>query len=176
MQQFSEARIKKKVGYIGTISKWVDLELIKNVAMKNMDIDFYIIGPIDRTIKIEKYYDANNVIFTGSQSYCSIPNILNNLDVCIMPFTKTDLVKSVNPVKIYEYLAMGKPVIALRYAETQKFGDLIYTYDTEEEFDCLLKKIFPINEREKLIHKKLEFARKNSWNQRANQFEKLMNQ
>lgn len=167
---------KKKVGYIGTISIWMDLDLIKNVALKNSNIDFYIIGPVEKGTNLEKYSDIENIIFTGSQPYYSIPNILNDLDVCIMPFKKTDLVKSVNPVKIYEYLAMGKPVIALRYDETEKFGDLIYTYETQKEFENCLNKILHQQEEKSVMDKRKRFAKQNSWKCRTNQIEKFINE
>lgn len=166
---------KRKVGYIGTISTWVDLDLIKNIALKYSDLDFYIIGPIEKQTYMQKYSKIGNIIFTGSQPYYSIPNILNKLDICIMPFKKTDLVKAVNPVKIYEYLAMGKPVIALRYEETEKFGDLIYMYNNEDEFQLCLDKILQGSESTSVIDRRIKFAQNNSWENRTNTLEKILN-
>lgn len=166
---------KKRVGYVGTISKWVDLNLVENIAIKNKNLDFYIIGPIENGTDIRKYKNINNIIFTASQPYYSIPNILSKLDITIMPFKKIDLVDSVNPVKVYEYLAMGKPVIALRYTETEKFGDLIYLYDNADEFQLCLNKILNCQEDSKVIENRMEFAKNNSWENRVNILEKMLN-
>lgn len=164
-----------KVCYIGTISKWLDLKLIKNIAIKNKNIDFYLIGPIDKDTNIGLCDNINNIIFTGIQPYNCIPNILNRIDITVMPFKKNDLIESVNPVKIYEYLAMGKPVIALKYSETEKFKDLIYTYKTEEEFQKLLYKSINETKDNIRIQKKIDFANKNSWLERTNEFQKIIN-
>ena len=164
---------KKKVAYIGTISSWVDLDLIQNMAKKFKDVNFYIIGPLDRNFNKDKYSQTNNMIFTGTQPYEIIPTILSKVDISIMPFRKNQLVKTVNPVKIYESLAMGKPVIATRYEETEKFGDLIFTYDSAEEFESILSKLLSQNEEETVIRRRIEFARENSWEKRVEQIEKL---
>ncbi|MGB4752417.1 MAG: glycosyltransferase, partial [Fervidobacterium sp.] len=137
------------------------------------DVNFYIIGPLDRNFNKDKYSQTNNMIFTGTQPYEIIPTILSKVDISIMPFRKNQLVKTVNPVKIYESLAMGKPVIATRYEETEKFGDLIFTYDSAEEFESILSKLLSQNEEETVIRRRIEFARENSWEKRVGQIEKL---
>ncbi|OMC91583.1 glycosyltransferase, partial [Paenibacillus odorifer] len=165
---------RKKVGFIGTISEWVDLNLIKLIALKNKNVDFYMIGPVDRSINLDDYNNIDNIFFTNVQPYYSIPNILDGLDVTIMPFKKSKLVESVNPVKIYEYLAMAKPVIAIRYDETKKFGDLIYTYETIEEFDSILKGLLTECIDDEVINNRIRFAKQNSWKERTSQLEGII--
>lgn len=163
----------KKVAYIGTVDKWVDLELIKKLAKNNKNIDFYVIGPVSRNISIDNYKEVENIIFTGVQPYDSIPYILSKIDVSIMPFKKNELVEAVNPVKIYESLAMGKPVIATRYQETEKFGEYIFTYENIEEFENILLSLINKKENPDIIQKRIEFAMENSWEKRVNEIESL---
>lgn len=163
---------RKRVGYIGTISNWVDTKLISNIAKKYNDIDFYFIGPIELGTDISQISSLENVIFTGTQPYYSVPNILKNIDVAIMPFKMSDLIKSVNPVKIYEYLALSKPVIALGYKETEKFGDLIYRYNTEQEFEKQL--LIAINEDNTINTDRVSFANNNSWQKRVLELSRIL--
>lgn len=164
---------KQKICYVGTISDWVDLDLISEVAKKYNDVNFYFIGPIDKNLDIEIYRSYQNIIFTGVQPYQSIPEILNSVDIAIMPFILNDLVMSVNPVKIYEYLAMGKPVIATRYSETEKFGNLINLYSTLSEFDNIIINL--LNEEDKdLQQKRVDYAKNNSWASRVKDFEECL--
>lgn len=167
---------RKKVCYIGTISSWVDLELIYNIAMKHRDISFYLVGPVDNSINLNRYVELDNIFFTGVQSYEIIPLILNGIDVAIMPFIINDLVLSVNPVKIYEYLAMGKPVIATKYSETEKFGDLINTFKNQNEFETILLKILFSTTSNDEISKKINFAFENSWDIRVKEFQKIISE
>ena len=163
---------KKKVGYIGTISGWVQVDLIFQVAKERKDIDFYFIGPIEAGLNIDMEKRPDNVIFTGTQPYYEIPTILKQLDVTIMPFEKSKLIESVNPVKIYEYLSLGKPVIATRYEETEKFGDVIYTYGDKEEFMYQLEK--SLQETGNMNDIRIKYARENSWESRVEHIRKML--
>jgi len=157
---------KKKIGYIGTISEWLDLELIKNFALKHKNVEFYLYGPIDKSVDVNSYKTMQNIFFEGVKPYSSLPSILSEIDIAIMPFKVTDLIKSVNPVKIYEYLAMGKPVLAVHYPEMIKFGDLIETYDSALDFEEILLRMLTVEHNVNDINRKVEFARMNSWDER----------
>lgn len=170
-----KANNRKKVAYIGTISDWVNISMIYKLAKEMSNVDFYVVGPLDRHINMDEYNDLDNMIFTGPQPYYTVPAIIKQMDVMIMPFVLNEVVESVNPVKIYEYLAMGKPVIATGYSETYQFANLIETYNTETEFAELLKNQLAINtDNPDLIEKRIAFASNNSWKQRANGFKKLI--
>lgn len=164
----------KKVGYIGTISVWMDIELISSIAKERSDLDFYFIGPVEEGTDISMLKDIKNIYFVATQPYESVPNILNKLDVAMMPFRDTDLVRSVNPVKIYEYLSLAKPVIALRYSETEKFGDLIYTYSTVEQFKDKLEKAVSENH-ELYKNERIQYANKNTWVSRVFELQEKIN-
>ena len=170
-----KANNRKKVAYIGTISDWVNISMIYKLAKEMSNVDCYVVGPLDRHINMDEYNDLDNMIFTGPQPYYTVPAIIKQMDVMIMPFVLNEVVESVNPVKIYEYLAMGKPVIATGYSETYQFANLIETYNTETEFAELLKNQLAINsDNPDLIEKRIAFASNNSWKQRANGFKKLI--
>lgn len=169
----NEYKYKKIIGYIGTISEWFDYELIKSLSEKYPEFLFCIIGPVNKEVKFVQENKSKNIIFPGSIPYKEVPNMLNNFDVAIMPFKNNKLVQAVNPVKIYEYLALNKPVIALRYKETEKFSNHIYLYNTIEEFEICLKKA--LNEDNNLNIDRLNFALSNSWKSRVDEFESFIN-
>lgn len=167
----SNAR-KKRIGYIGTISEWLDLDLIKNFALKYNNVEFYLYGPIDKSVDISLYNTLENIFFEGVKPYNMLPSILSDIDIAIMPFKVTDLIKSVNPVKIYEYLAMGKHIIAVYYPEMEKFGDLIETYNNALDFEETLSRMLTVEYNVNDINRKVEFARMNSWDERISVLEK----
>ncbi|GKU27268.1 glycosyl transferase [Clostridium folliculivorans] len=163
---------KKSIGYIGTVSHWFDFQLIKNMAVKYVDIDFYIIGPVENNVAIDSISNISNIKILGTKPYDMVPSLIDSFDITIMPFVLNDVVKSVNPVKVYEYLALGKPVITTDYSETKKFGDLIYTYNSEKEFEDSMLQAFKENEEFKL--KRIAFAKNNSWSSRVRDFIKFV--
>ncbi|MDV4150391.1 glycosyltransferase [Clostridium sp. AL.422] len=156
-----------KIAYIGAISEWFDFDLIRNVSLRNPTIYFYIIGPIEKGVDIEKISNLKNVEIVGSIPYDEVPKVLASIDIAIMPFKLNELIKSVNPVKIYEYLSMGKKVLSIRYDETEKFSNYIELYKNEVEFEEKLKKLL---KEECSIDYKIDYAKKNSWSKRVDEF------
>ncbi|MDU7363119.1 glycosyltransferase [Clostridium sp.] len=155
------------VAYIGAISEWFDFKLIKNVALRNKDINFYIIGPIEKGISIEEFNGLTNINIIGSIPYEEVPKVLYSVDVAIMPFILNDLIKAVNPVKIYEYLAMGKNVLAIRYSETEKFSEHVDLYSNEDEFEYKLRNLLNKNVD---IKERIDYAKDHSWEKRVKEF------
>lgn len=156
------------ITYIGTVSNWFDLELLRNVqkiySEKNIIYNLY--GPVD--------YNAD---FTGFNLKGPVPHerifdAMLESDILIMPFVLNDLIKSVNPVKLYEYIYSGKPVISIEYAETMKFSNYIYLYkpgDTDSFINCL-KEIATNNYEGKMpLNSAQKFVCDNTWTERGNE-------
>lgn len=159
---------RKKIGYIGTVSSWFDCESLIKAAEKLKDVDFSIIGPIIQGCDIaDQVKNIPNIKLEGPKDYKEIPKILNSFDVAIMPFKLNKLIESVNPVKIYEYLAMNKPTVATRYKETEKFGELIYLYSSPDEFVTAVEKALL---EEEVKPERRKFALGNSWDDRVKEF------
>ena len=93
-------------------------------------------------------------------------------DILIMPFVLNDLIKSVNPVKLYEYIYSGKPIISLEYGETIKFSDYIYLYkpsDTDSFINCLNEIKANNYAGKQSLANAQKFVYGNTWAERANE-------
>ncbi|MBQ3688587.1 MAG: glycosyltransferase [Bacteroidales bacterium] len=159
--------------YIGTISEWFDFDLLKKVQdlYKDRQIVFNLYGPCEKT------YNFDFVNFKGLVKHEMIFDIMAESDVLIMPFVVNDLIKSVNPVKLYEYIYSGKPVISVKYSETEKFGEYVYLYDNNnpESFVEQLNLIKENNYQGKAdIQKARQFVENNTWSHRVDEIMKLM--
>jgi glycosyltransferase involved in cell wall biosynthesis len=120
----------------------------------------------------------------GSQPPQTLPNWVAQFDVCLIPFLKNDLTAGIYPLKINEYLACGKPVVATRFSDLSDFEEVVDIADTSEEFIILVKKVLgesrPKNQSNKHANnddiphetrkKRIAFARQNSWENRAEAF------
>lgn len=101
--------------YIGALwGTWFDWELVKYVAAYAPDFNFIFIGNIpDDNSYIQELVTYPNVFFLGLKPQYLLPHYLKHSDVCIIPFKYDEkIIKYTNPLKIYEYLAMGKPVVS----------------------------------------------------------------
>jgi glycosyltransferase involved in cell wall biosynthesis len=111
-----QASTRPRVGFIGAVqSHKVDVELIKYVASKMPHVDFVIAGPIGYGISghgVDPEEFPANVSFPGLISRTDIPSFLSQLDVGIIPYLINDYTAGVFPMKVFEYLGAGLPVVA----------------------------------------------------------------
>ena len=124
--------------YIGTISSWLDFELIGKSLNDLNNIIYFIIGPIERNIEILKH---DRIKYFGSVEHKYIKSLALKSDILIMPFKLDKLVTAVDPVKMYEYIAFGKKIISVKYNELDKFSQYVSFYENYNEFKKILQSL-----------------------------------
>ena len=154
------------LGYIGAIDQRIDLNLLKDLAQALPDYKIEMLGPLKVEVSNEM---PSNVVFLGARPQSEIPDIAKKWDVCIIPFVKNQLTKAIYPLKINEYLAMGKPVVTTDFSDLSDFEQLISITETNKDFIAATKKELRYNNRMK-IQKRIEFSLQNSWESRAKSF------
>jgi len=104
------------IGYYGAISEWFDTALLAEVAESRPAWSFVLIG---RTFGADtrRFDGLPNVQLIEEQPYEALPRYLNAFDVCVIPFRLNALTESTNPVKFYEFLSAGKPVVSVPLPE-----------------------------------------------------------
>ena len=115
---------KPIVGFWGYLGDWLDWDIIEHCIHNAPDLHFLLIGPA--TKGLTKRIDAPNVIYTGPMAYELLPQSLAHFSCAILPFARNQYTEAVNPVKVYEYLAGGCPVVATPLPELLQFGKEIY--------------------------------------------------
>jgi len=147
--------------YVGAIDEWFDIDLLSNVAKKCREISFIVIG--NSRIDLSKLINLSNVFLLGKKDYKEIPAYMYNSNVGIIPFNKNHpIVQSINPIKLYEYMACGLPVVATRWKELEIIKSPAYLADNVNSFiEGLKTALQDINK-----DKYLKFARTNSWDLR----------
>lgn len=152
---------RKVIGYYGAISDWFDVALVADLARRRPDWDFVLIGAT---------YGANllpfgrlaNVTLPGEQPYTTLPEWLGKMDVCIIPFKRNALTEATNPVKVYEMLAAGKPVVSVPIPEVAALAPLVRLAWTAEEFEREIVAAFDDVDEET----RRAFARGQTWEKR----------
>jgi glycosyltransferase involved in cell wall biosynthesis len=161
-------RNKKTVGYIGALSSWVDVDLVYGTAEELPEVDFILVGPFDPWTKSYIKSKPNNVCPLGVKGYGQIPSYVNIFDVCIIPFKPGPISDSTDPVKLYEYFSLGKPVVAtpLKALEEYDDGHLLKTARTADEFADATRFFFTYDSPEWQALRR-QIARQNSWLSKA---------
>ncbi len=127
------------VGYYGAIAEWFDVDAVAQAASRRPDWSFVLVGRADGSSP-GRLDALRNIHRTGEVPYENLGEQLTAFDVCTIPFRRTPLTEATNPVKLYEYLATGKPVVARRLPEIEPFSDLVELYDSPAEFGAALER------------------------------------
>ncbi|NNM51356.1 MAG: glycosyltransferase, partial [Pseudomonadales bacterium] len=130
---YKDSKSRRIIGYYGAIAEWFDLDLVEAVASAYPDCLILLVG--DDTVGAHKILaKMPNVEFTGEVPYSTLPYYLYAFDVCLLPFKVIPLTLATNPVKVYEYLAAGKPVVCVDLPEISHFGDQVARAASVDEF------------------------------------------
>ena len=120
------------IGFFGVIGAWIDLPLLRGLAESRPDWTFLMVGLV--STDISDFLSLPNVQFVGPQPYGSLPGWAAAFDVAIIPTLPTRQRIYANPLKLREYLATGRPVVATPTSATESFADVVQLAATPSEF------------------------------------------
>ena len=124
------------LGYTGTIHPdRVDIALIERMANQMSAGCIALVGPSHLLdADIVRLGATGRVVFTGAVPYSQVPEYMRAFDVCITPHLVTEFTESLNPIKLWEYLACGKPIVATPVAGFRDFPQFVHIATTAAEF------------------------------------------
>lgn len=166
-----------RIGYTGKITPWrIDFDLIRYLAMNRPDCSIIMIGPMHTEAKplIDGLRDLKNVYFLGPRNYYSLPEYIKGFQVCIIPHKVDKLTASMDPIKLYDYLATGKSVVSTSVSEVMKFKEAINVAHSKEEFLSYLDDVICTSPDKDKISTRLKIAQENSWEKRTGQLIKIL--
>lgn len=153
------------VGYFGAIARWLDVELVQRVAVERPDYTFVLIGGVF-DVNVTPLENLPNVRFLGQQPYAQMPSYLASFDACMIPFVVDEVTAATDPVKFYEYVCLGKPVVATPMPELEPHRELLYFATTSSEFASQLDAALHEND-PGLVARRVALARENTWTARV---------
>lgn len=134
---------KLQLIYIGAIFNWFDAYLVGEVAKRLKNWDLILIGPCSMPSDQSKFLNHPNIKFLGRREYYELPELLANAQVAIIPFIINDLISGTSPIKFYEYLAAGLPVVATPIPEIVPYIEqgVVACTDKPTEFANLVEEL-----------------------------------
>jgi GT2 family glycosyltransferase/2-polyprenyl-3-methyl-5-hydroxy-6-metoxy-1,4-benzoquinol methylase len=152
------------VGYYGAISDWFDSDLVADLAERRPDWDFLLVGSTYNA-DTSRLAQLANVRLVGEKPYAEIPDWLGQFDVAVIPFKRVPLTEATNPVKAYEILASGKPVVSVPIPEVAALSPLVRLASDAAEFEREVGAALAEND-PRAVEKRRAFARENTWQRR----------
>jgi glycosyltransferase involved in cell wall biosynthesis len=161
------------VGYIGSVFRWINQKMVAYAAKQRPGWSFVFVGPLQTNIS--SLQKLPNVHFLGPRPYTALPSYLKGFDVATVPFVINEVTLRASPIKFYEYLASGLPIVATRLPDFEPFEHLAWLIRTPEEFVAGLEQAV---QNDSLHARKLRMieARKHSWEARFQQIETILTQ
>jgi len=169
------AGIKKPIiGYFGAIERRIDYDMMQILFKTNPDKSFVMIGPIDRYYIKEEEYNAPNLYLPGPVPYEELPAVLKGFDVAIIPFKKDDVSSDIFPLKLFEYLGSGRPIVSTNFNPDLKdfTFDTVPYCTTAAEFSAAIE--VALNDTADLQKRRLEVAADNTWEHRISEIKDLL--
>jgi glycosyltransferase involved in cell wall biosynthesis len=151
------------IGYVGAMdSARLDEKILELIAMAHPEWNIVLVGPEDDFFINSRLHNISNIFFLGRKPLTRLAEFVNVFDVCINPQLLNTITRGNYPLKIDEYLAMGKPVVASRTRAMKLFEDHTYLADKPEEYVSLIEKaLAEDNEKNRL--RRIKFAKSHTW-------------
>jgi hypothetical protein len=162
-------------GYVGTISSWLDFEALVKIVNAFPSVEIHLIGPIENLSAACPQHD--NIKYLGAVRHGDIQALVSEFDALLMPFQVTELVQSVDPVKLYEYIFFNKPIVSVRYMEIERFSSFVDFYTEHKELISILDRYLADGFRKKYSDDdRLKFITSNTWSDRVNRIEEILSE
>ncbi|HEX8967344.1 MAG TPA: glycosyltransferase, partial [Chloroflexota bacterium] len=152
---------------------WVDVKLIAQLARARPAWSFVLVGPVG--IDVSPLRGLANVHLVGPRAYASLPGYLAGMDVGLIPFERSTLTYHADPIKAYEYLAAGLPVVATDLPALRRLSHVVRLAGTPAEFLEQLDAAITEGRDARHAERQAEAAR-HSWTARFETIERLLDQ
>lgn len=140
---------KPIIGYYGALATWFDYELVKKLADERKEYNIVFFG-----IKYDDSYDKSdlknykNIHFLGSRNYSVLKNYAKKFSVCTIPFVINSITEATSPVKLFEYMALEKPIVTTDMNECRKYKSVMIAHNEQEYMELIDKAVLMDKDRE----------------------------
>jgi len=156
---------KPIVGYFGGLADHkIDIDLLEKVIEARKDLTFVFVGDAPRQYHASLMHQ--NVRFLGKKDYKQIPHYGKYFDIAIFPWAINKWTEAANPIKLKEYLALGKPVVSTHFPEIDHYADVVYVSDNAQQFMRNIDKACLENNERRVQQRRRKVAA-SSWDSKA---------
>jgi len=166
-----------RVGYIGNIERRINYDWLTDIFTRRTDWQLVMVGPRNDQYIPDKFKQLSNVHFVSSVPHTQLPNVLKAFDVALIPFAKDEVSAQIYPLKLFEYMGSGKPVVTTDFNRevTAPFQDDIFVGTTIEELEIAIENALS-ETGEEGAQRRISIASQNDWAARGQQLSEIINE
>jgi glycosyltransferase involved in cell wall biosynthesis len=166
---------RPKIGYLGSMDRRFDIGTVEYAIKALPEYDFEFVGSLRHELVRDRLDTYPNVTFRPPVPPDKVPALMADCEAGIIPYIINDLNRSIYPLKINEYLAVGVPVVMTNFADLPEFESFAWQTNTPKAFTAALQEATSTDSVEK-IKARTAFAQHNSWPAKGQEFHALLTQ
>lgn len=158
---------KNIIGYYGAIAPWLDYAIIRKLLTERPEYQIVFIGEIfNSSFNEQDFIEFTNFNFLGAKDYYELKNYAKFFDVCIIPFVKNKITESTSPIKLFEYMALNKPIVTTDLLECRKYDSVIIAKNADD-FVSKIDFAIKMKDNQEYINLLDKEAHENTWNSKT---------
>lgn len=166
---------RPKVGYLGSMDHRFDIDTVEYAVKALSEYEFEFVGSLRNEAVRSRLQPYPNTCFRPPVRPDEVPALMADFEVGIIPYLVNDINRSIYPLKINEYLAVGVPVVMTAFAELPEFEEHAWQVDSPKAFAAALRAAITTDSSDK-IQARIAFAQQNSWPAKAEALDQLLMQ
>ena len=149
------------------MAAWLDYDLLLDAANSRPDYLFVLIGPdYDGSIKRSGILQKKNIYWLGPKPYTELPQYLKYFDVATIPFLLNEITHSTSPLKLFEYMSAGKPIVTTAMNESQRYP-VVQVANNSHDFVTKIDHAIELQKDHEYLQELDRLARENTWAKRT---------
>lgn len=166
---------KPVIGYSGLISARLDFEIIDYIAAKHPEWSLVLMGGVNKGCDniLQRFKKFKNIHLPGVKPIDQVPHYVKHFDVCIIPYGMNEQSENLSPLKLYDYFAMGKPIVTTDFPVARKFQDVIKVSNSKGTFLKYIEEVL-LNESNQFFEDRRKIALENTWDHRIKEISEII--
>lgn len=164
---------KPIIGYFGALAKWVDIDLLVEMARMRPDLNILLIGWKFSNDLRWRSINESNITIIGPIDYSILPRYAFWFDVCMIPFLINEITESTSPIKLFEYMALGKPIVTTAIPESRKYQSVLIG-ENHQDFILKIDQALSLGDNTQYKDTLRKDALNNTWDAKAKEIGKLI--